>query len=49
MCEVVGITPIECVEQSEIFNFPLGTILYLVEFGGGTNALVPESCLKNLS
>lgn len=45
---VVGITPVENVEQSKAFKHPLGTILYTVEFGDGTDALLSEELLAPL-
>jgi hypothetical protein len=44
-CAVVGITPVENEEQAKRFRHPVGTILYTVEFGDGTDALVPEADL----
>jgi len=44
-CAVVGITPVENEEQAEHFKYPIGTVLYTVEFGDGTDALVPEDDL----
>ena len=45
-CAIVGITPLETEEQSRIFGYPVGTTLYTVEFGDGTDADVPEDLLK---
>jgi hypothetical protein len=45
-CCVVGITPLEREEQEKVFKYPLGTVLYTVEFGDGTDTLVPESDLR---
>ncbi len=45
-CTVVGITPVENAEQSRIFERPIGTVLYTVEFGDGSDALVPEAYLE---
>jgi len=42
---VVGITPVETDKQVENFGYPRGTVLYLIEFGDGTDKLVPESDL----
>jgi len=44
-CSVVGITPIEREEQAEYFKRPVGSVLYTVEFGDGSDALVSESDL----
>jgi hypothetical protein len=44
-CAVVGITPIETLEQVELFGYPMGTVMYTVEFGDGTDKLVMESDL----
>jgi hypothetical protein len=45
-CAIVGITPVASDEQAEQFKCPVGTILYTVEFGDGTDALVPEADLR---
>ena len=39
---VVSITPIETEEQAKYFKRRLGDVLYTVEFGDGTDLLVPE-------
>ena len=44
-CEVVAITVVESVRQSEVLGSPLGTVLYTVEFSDGSDALIPESAL----
>jgi hypothetical protein len=46
VCAVVGITPIETEKQAGYFKYLLGTVLYTVEFGDGTDKLVPESNLR---
>jgi hypothetical protein len=46
VCSVVGITPVETDEQSVVFGYPTGTVLYTVEFGGGSDKLVPEDQLS---
>jgi hypothetical protein len=43
---IVGVTPVETQEQAEHFERPVGTVLYTVEFGDGTDALVPEADLR---
>jgi hypothetical protein len=45
-CAVVGVTHVESVQQAEALNVPLGTVLYTVEFGDGSDALVPEAALQ---
>jgi hypothetical protein len=45
---IVGITPVETDEQSLLFGNPKGTVLYTVEFGDGTDALIQESSLVAL-
>ena len=45
-CTVVGITPVETQAQSLALNSPLGSILYTVEFGDGSDAFVPEEQLE---
>jgi len=37
-CAIVGITPVVTEKQSQKFGYPVGTIMYTVEFGDGTNA-----------
>jgi hypothetical protein len=48
-CEVVGITSVESVQQAELLNVPIGTILYTVEFADGSDALVPEVAVEPLT
>lgn len=48
-CCVVGITLVETQEQVQDFGYPLGEYLYTVEFSDGTDKLVPQSGLKELS
>lgn len=48
-CSVVGITKVETEEQAEVFGFPRGTTLYTVEFGDGSDRLVPEDALEPVS
>lgn len=45
-CSVVGITHVETEEQSLVFGYPTGTVLYTVEFGDGSDKLVPEDQLS---
>jgi hypothetical protein len=45
-CAVVSITPVESEEQARHFKYPIGTVLYTVEFGDGTDTLVLESDLR---
>ena len=45
-CAVVGFTSVENQEQAKHFQRPVGTVLYTVEFGDGTDALVPEADLR---
>ena len=44
-CTVVGITPVATEEQSSALNTPLGSVLYTVEFGDGSDAFLPEEQL----
>lgn len=48
-CEAVGITSVESVQQAVAFRVPLGTVLYTVEFGDGSEAFMPESALSPLT
>ena len=41
-CCIVGITVVDTERQVEAFGFPRGTVLYTVEFGDGSDRLVPE-------
>ena len=43
---VVGITAVDTEEQSRALNFPVGSVLYTVEFGDGSDAFVPEEQLE---
>lgn len=45
-CAVVSITPVETEEQAMHFKFPVGTVLYTVEFGDDTDALLSEGDLR---
>lgn len=45
---VVGVTSVETAEQSRVFGCPVGTMLYTVEFGDGSDALVTEENLEPL-
>lgn len=46
-CAIVSITPIEGEEQARHFKYPVGTVLYTVEFGDGTDSLVSEEDLRS--
>ena len=48
VCAVVGITQVESESQIPVFGYPLGTVLYTVEFGDGSDKLVPEHELKRM-
>jgi hypothetical protein len=41
-CAVVGITIVETDDQSRYFRYPVGTTLYTVEFGDGSDKLIAE-------
>jgi hypothetical protein len=45
---IVGITPVATEEQAALLGHPKGTVLYTVEFGDGSDALIPESRLTAL-
>lgn len=45
---IVGITPVETPTQVVHFGYPLGTVLYTIEFSDGTDQLVPESELSEM-
>lgn len=46
---VVSITTLETQEQTRYFERPLGTVLYTVEFGDGTDALIAQEDLRALT
>lgn len=46
-CIVVGITKVSTEEQSNAIQYPIGTVLYTVEFGDGSDMLVPEANLDD--
>jgi hypothetical protein len=46
---IVGITAVNSEEQVRIHGYPLGTILYSVEFSDGSDALVPEGMIEPLT
>jgi hypothetical protein len=48
-CVIVSITPVEREEQAKLFKYPIGTVLYTVEFGDGTDAFVPEADLRPIA
>jgi hypothetical protein len=45
-CVVVGVTFIENENQAQHLNHAVGTTLYTVEFGDGSDVLVPEESLR---
>jgi hypothetical protein len=45
LCVVVSITPIETEQQAQRFARAVGEVLYTVEFGDGSDLLVPETDL----
>ncbi len=45
-CTIVGITSVETKERSRSLNSPLGSVLYTVEFGDGSDAFLPEEQLE---
>ena len=49
LCSVVGITTVDTAAQSIALNHPVGTVLYTVEFGDGSDGLVPEDQLEPLT
>jgi hypothetical protein len=42
---VVGITEVQSTKQADVLGFAVGTTLYTVEFGDGSDRLVPENQL----
>jgi hypothetical protein len=47
-CSVVGITEVQSQRQAEILASSIGTVFYTVEFGDGSDRLVPEDQLAPL-
>jgi hypothetical protein len=47
-CTVVAITPVGTEDQVAFFGYPSGTVLYTVEFGDGSDKLVPEDALEHV-
>ncbi len=47
-CTIVTIIEVKNSEQAEVFKHPIGAVLYTVEFGDGTDKLVPEYELEAL-
>ncbi len=47
-CVIVGITPVDSEEKAKHFKCAVGTLVYTVEFGDGTDALVLEADLQPL-
>lgn len=45
---VVGISSIENAEQARALEYPIGTLLYTVEFSDGSDGLIPEDHLAPL-
>ena len=45
-CCIVGITLVETESQVPIFGYPLGTTMYTIELGDGSDRLVPEKVLE---
>jgi len=45
---IVGITEVLSDKQAEVLGFPLGTVLYTVEFGDGSDQNIPEAELVPL-
>lgn len=45
---VVGILSVENAEQARIFEYPIRTVLYTIEFSDGSDALLPEEHLKDV-
>jgi hypothetical protein len=44
---VVSITSVDTAEQAEAFGYPLGTMVYTVEFGDGSDRSVSEGELDD--
>lgn len=46
VAEVVGIREVENEDQARQFKAPIGSDLYLIEFGDGTSLEIPEAWLE---
>ena len=44
--EVVSVTPIETPALAMRVGFPIGTVMYLVEYGDGSDQELPEEWLR---
>jgi hypothetical protein len=44
-CAVVAITLVDTEGEARTFGYPIGTTLYTVEFGDGSDAILPEDAL----
>ena len=49
IAEVVGIREIEVEDQAQHFEAPIGSKLYLIEFGDGTSLEIPEAWIEAAS
>jgi YD repeat-containing protein len=49
IAEVVGIREIEAAEQARQFDAPIGSTLYLIEFGDGTSIEIPKAWVEAAS
>jgi hypothetical protein len=49
IAEVVGIRDIEAADQAREFEAPIGSKLYLIEFGDGTSHEIPEAWIEAVS
>ena len=43
---VVAITNVSSESESDVFGYPVGTVLYTVEFADGSDDLLPEESLR---
>ncbi len=48
IASVVSITLVGTTDQAEAFGFPIGTVMYQIEFGDGSDILVPEQELDGI-
>ena len=49
IAEVVGVREIEVEAQARQFEAPIGSKLYLIEFGDGTSVEIPETWIEAVS
>jgi transcription elongation GreA/GreB family factor len=49
IAEIVGIREVEVEAEARQFEAPIGSKLYLIEFGDGTSIEIPEAWIEDVS